>query len=179
MTSRRSRTSPTPRRAGHRRQHVRPAPVAQPIEHGADIVIHSATKWIGGHGTAIGGVVVDGGTFDWAASERFKADFVDPDPSYHGISYTGAFGNLAFILKLRVQGLRDIGRRSARSTRSCSSRASRRCRCGSRATARTRSPSPVAGAPPDRHLGQLPRPGRRTRPTSSRSSTSRAASAAS
>jgi O-acetylhomoserine (thiol)-lyase len=83
--------------------------LAQPIKHGADIVIHSATKWIGGHGTAIGGVVVDGGTFDWAASERFKADFVDPDPSYHGISYTAAFGNLAFILKLRVQGLRDIG----------------------------------------------------------------------
>ena len=83
--------------------------LAQPIKHGADIVIHSATKWIGGHGTAIGGVVVDAGTFDWAASERFKADFVDPDPSYHGISYTGAFGNLAFILKLRVQGLRDLG----------------------------------------------------------------------
>ena len=83
--------------------------LAQPIKHGADIVIHSATKWIGGHGTAIGGVVVDGGTFDWAASERFKEDFVDPDPSYHGISYTGAFGNLAFILKLRVQGLRDLG----------------------------------------------------------------------
>ena len=55
--------------------------LAQPIKHGADIVIHCATKWIGGHGTAIGGVVVDGGTFDWAASERFKADFVDPDPS--------------------------------------------------------------------------------------------------
>jgi O-acetylhomoserine (thiol)-lyase len=83
--------------------------IAQPIKHGADIVIHSATKWIGGHGTAIGGVVVDGGTFDWAASERFKADFVDPDPSYHGLSYTQAFGNLAFILKLRVQGLRDLG----------------------------------------------------------------------
>jgi len=83
--------------------------LAQPIKHGADIVIHSATKWIGGHGTAIGGVVVDGGTFDWGASERFKQDFVDPDPSYHGISYTAAFGNLAFILKLRVQGLRDIG----------------------------------------------------------------------
>ena len=83
--------------------------IAQPIKHGADIVIHSATKWIGGHGTAIGGVVVDGGTFDWAASERFKADFVDPDPSYHGISYAAAFGNLAFILKLRVQGLRDLG----------------------------------------------------------------------
>ena len=83
--------------------------LAKPIEHGADIVIHSATKWIGGHGTAIGGVVVDGGSFDWAASERFRAEFVDPDPSYHGISYTGAFGPLAFIVKLRVQGLRDLG----------------------------------------------------------------------
>ena len=84
--------------------------LAQPIKHGADIVIHSATKWIGGHGTAIGGVVVDGGTFDWAAvPSGSRQDFVDPDPSYHGISYTAAFGNLAFILKLRVQGLRDIG----------------------------------------------------------------------
>jgi O-acetylhomoserine (thiol)-lyase len=83
--------------------------LCQPIAHGADIVIHSATKWIGGHGTVIGGVVVDGGTFDWSASPRFKEDFVDPDPSYHGVSYTGAFGNLAFILKLRVQGLRDLG----------------------------------------------------------------------
>ena len=83
--------------------------LTRPIEHGADIVIHSATKWIGGHGTAIGGVVVDGGNFDWAASPRFKADFVDPDPSYHGVSYVKAFGPLAFILKLRVQGLRDIG----------------------------------------------------------------------
>ena len=82
--------------------------IARPIEHGADIVIHSATKWIGGHGTSIGGVVVDGGTFDWAASPRF-ADFTDPDPSYHGVSYTGAFGPLAFIIKLRVQLLRDIG----------------------------------------------------------------------
>ena len=83
--------------------------LCQPIKHGADIVIHSATKWIGGHGTAIGGVIVDGGTFDWAASPRFAQDFVDPDPSYHGISYTGAFGNLAFILKARVVGLRDLG----------------------------------------------------------------------
>jgi O-acetylhomoserine (thiol)-lyase len=83
--------------------------LAKPIEHGADIVIHSATKWIGGHGTAIGGVVVDGGTFDWTKSERFKQDFVDPDPSYHGVSYTAAFGPAAFIIKLRVQGLRDIG----------------------------------------------------------------------
>jgi O-acetylhomoserine (thiol)-lyase len=83
--------------------------LAKPIELGADIVIHSATKWIGGHGTVIGGVVVDSGKFDWAASPRFHEDFVAPDPSYHGVSYTGAFGPLAFILKLRVQGLRDLG----------------------------------------------------------------------
>jgi len=83
--------------------------LAQPLKHGADIVIHSATKWIGGHGTVIGGVVVDGGAFDWAASPRFHEDFVAPDPSYHGVSYTEAFGNLAYILKLRVQGLRDLG----------------------------------------------------------------------
>ena len=86
------------------------APIlSRPFEWGADIVVHSATKWIGGHGTAIGGVVVDSGKFDWAASPRFKADFVDPDPSYHGVSYTGAFGNLALILKLRVTLLRDLG----------------------------------------------------------------------
>jgi O-acetylhomoserine (thiol)-lyase len=82
--------------------------LCRPIEHGADIVIHSATKWIGGHGTSIGGVVVDGGTFDWRASGRFP-DFVEPDPSYHGVSYVEAVGNLAFITKLRVQGLRDTG----------------------------------------------------------------------
>ncbi|MDQ3689202.1 MAG: O-acetylhomoserine aminocarboxypropyltransferase/cysteine synthase [Chloroflexota bacterium] len=82
--------------------------LAKPIEHGADIVIHSATKWIGGHGTSIGGVVIDAGKFDWAGSPRF-ADFTDPDPSYHGVSYTGAFGPLAFIIKLRVQLLRDVG----------------------------------------------------------------------
>jgi O-acetylhomoserine (thiol)-lyase len=83
--------------------------IARPIDLGADIVVHSATKWIGGHGTVIGGVVVDSGKFDWSASPRFKEDFVDPDPSYHGVSYWNAFGPLAFILKLRVQGLRDIG----------------------------------------------------------------------
>jgi O-acetylhomoserine (thiol)-lyase len=83
--------------------------LVKPIELGADIVVHSATKWIGGHGTVIGGVVVDGGKFDWAAAPRFREDFVDPDPSYHGISYSAAFGPLAFILKLRVQGLRDLG----------------------------------------------------------------------
>ncbi len=83
--------------------------LTRPIEWGADIVINSATKFIGGLGTTIGGIIVDAGKFDWTKSERFKKDFVDPDPSYHGISYTTAFGNLAFILKARVQGLRDTG----------------------------------------------------------------------
>ncbi len=82
--------------------------LSRPIDHGADIVIHSATKWIGGHGTAIGGVVVDGGRFDWAGSGRFP-DFVEPDPSYHGVRYVDAFGPAAFIIKLRVQLLRDLG----------------------------------------------------------------------
>lgn len=79
----------------------------QPIKHGADIVIHSATKYIGGHGTAIGGLIVDSGKFDWT-NGRFS-EFTEPDPSYHGLVYTQAFGSLAFILKARVQGLRDIG----------------------------------------------------------------------
>ncbi len=80
----------------------------RPIEHGADIVVHSATKFIGGHGTAIGGVIVDGGRFDWAASGRFP-EFTTPDPSYHGLQYAPVFGNIAYILKARVQLLRDVG----------------------------------------------------------------------
>ncbi|MYL21693.1 aminotransferase class V-fold PLP-dependent enzyme [Halobacillus litoralis] len=79
----------------------------RPIEHGADIVVHSATKWIGGHGTAIGGVVVDGGQFDWG-NGKFPV-FTEPDPSYNGIVYTADFGTLAYITKLRVQLLRDFG----------------------------------------------------------------------
>src|ERR1700729_3502638 len=82
--------------------------LCRPIEWGADIVVESATKFIGGHGTSIGGVIVDGGKFDWKASGRFR-DFVEPDPSYHGLSYVDAFGPIAFIIKARVQGLRDIG----------------------------------------------------------------------
>ncbi len=82
--------------------------LVRPIEWGADIVVNSATKYLGGHGTAIGGVIVDAGKFDWAASGRFS-EFTEPDPSYHGLRYTEAFGPLAFILKARVQGLRDTG----------------------------------------------------------------------
>jgi O-acetylhomoserine (thiol)-lyase len=86
-----------------------PSPaLVRPIEWGADIVVNSATKFIGGHGTSIGGVIIDGGKFDWAASGRFP-EFTDPEPSYHGVSFTEAFGNLAFIIKARVQGLRDTG----------------------------------------------------------------------
>ncbi len=87
-----------------------PSPyLINPIAHGADIVIHSLTKFIGGHGTSIGGIVVDGGNFDWGNNPRFKTEFADPDPSYHGLSFAEALGNIAFIIKLRVQGLRDIG----------------------------------------------------------------------
>jgi len=80
----------------------------RPIEHGADIVVHSATKFIGGHGTAIGGIIVDSGTFDFGASGRHPS-FVEPDPSYHGLKYWEALGPGAFIAKVRVQGLRDLG----------------------------------------------------------------------
>lgn len=80
----------------------------RPIDFGADIVVHSATKFIGGHGTAIGGVIVDAGKFDWSNNPRF-AEFVDPDPSYHGLQYARVFGNIAYILKARVQLLRDVG----------------------------------------------------------------------
>lgn len=85
---------------------VTPA-LCRPIEHGADIVVHSATKFIGGHGTSIGGVIVDGGNFDWS-SGKFPG-LTEPDPSYHGLVYTEALGNLAYIIKARVQLLRDLG----------------------------------------------------------------------
>jgi O-acetylhomoserine (thiol)-lyase len=83
--------------------------LSRPIEHGADVVLHSATKWIGGHGTSIGGVVVDGGTFEWAASPRFRSFYVDPEPAYHGLRFAEAFGNAAFAVRLRVVLLRDVG----------------------------------------------------------------------
>ncbi len=80
----------------------------RPIEYGADVVVHSATKFIGGHGTTIGGVIVDGGKFDWAGSGRFP-DFTTPDKSYGGIRYAQDLGALAYILKARVQLLRNTG----------------------------------------------------------------------
>lgn len=80
----------------------------RPIDFGADIVVHSATKFIGGHGTSIGGVIVDSGKFDWAASGKFPG-LTTPDPSYNGLIYTEAVGPLAYIIKARVQLLRDTG----------------------------------------------------------------------
>jgi O-acetylhomoserine (thiol)-lyase len=79
----------------------------RPIEHGIDIVVHSCTKFIGGHGNSIGGAIVDSGKFDWA-NGRYP-ELTEPDPSYHGVKYIESFGNLAYILKARVQFLRDMG----------------------------------------------------------------------
>jgi O-acetylhomoserine/O-acetylserine sulfhydrylase len=87
--------------------------LARPIDHGADIVVASATKWIGGHGTSIGGVIVDAGTFNWS-NGRFPT-FTEPAPGYHGLRFAetfgpdGPFGNIAFIIRARVEGLRDFG----------------------------------------------------------------------
>lgn len=80
----------------------------RPIEHGADIVVHSATKFIGGHGTVMGGVIVDSGKFDWAQNDKFPG-LSKPNPSYHGVVFTEACGNLAYILKIRTTLMRDIG----------------------------------------------------------------------
>ena len=86
-----------------------PSPwLIRPFEHGADIVVHSATKFIGGHGNSIGGVIVDGGSFDFSANDKFPG-FTEPDPSYHGLSYWPALGAGSFIIKARVQMLRDLG----------------------------------------------------------------------
>ena len=78
------------------------------IEHGADVVVHSATKFIGGHGTVIGGIIVDSGNFDWAANDKFPG-LSKPNPSYHGVVLTDVAGKLAYILKMRVNLMRDTG----------------------------------------------------------------------
>ncbi|MDR0816920.1 MAG: O-acetylhomoserine aminocarboxypropyltransferase/cysteine synthase [Desulfovibrio sp.] len=85
-----------------------PPNLLRPLEHGADIVVHSATKFIGGHGTSLGGIIVDGGKFDWEGSGKF-ASVTAPSPSYHGLSFTKALGALAFVVKIRAILLRDTG----------------------------------------------------------------------
>ncbi|RAK80455.1 O-acetylhomoserine aminocarboxypropyltransferase/cysteine synthase family protein [Aspergillus fijiensis CBS 313.89] len=81
----------------------------RPIEHGADIVVHSATKWIGGHGTTIAGVVVDSGKFDWGKHAARFPQFVEPSEGYHGLKFWETFGNIAFAIRVRVEILRDLG----------------------------------------------------------------------
>ncbi len=83
--------------------------LVRPIEHGADIVVHSLTKFLGGHGTSIGGIIVDSGKFDWVANKDKFPGLTTPDPSYHGAVYTDAVGPIAYIIKARVQLLRDLG----------------------------------------------------------------------
>jgi O-acetylhomoserine (thiol)-lyase len=86
-----------------------PSPyLVNPIKHGADIVIHSATKFLGGHGTSIGGILIDAGKFDWSASGKFP-EFTEPDPSYHGLRFWDALGPITYIIKARVSVLRDTG----------------------------------------------------------------------
>ena len=82
--------------------------VIRPLEHGADIVVHSATKFLCGHGTAVAGAIVDGGSFDFSPDDKFP-QFTEPDPSYHGLAYWPALGAGSYIIKARVQLLRDIG----------------------------------------------------------------------
>jgi len=82
--------------------------LCRPLDHGADLVMHSATKWIGGHGVAIGGVLVDGGRFDWEASQRFPT-LTEPYAGYHGIDFAAEFGPAAFLMRARTEGLRDFG----------------------------------------------------------------------
>jgi O-acetylhomoserine/O-acetylserine sulfhydrylase len=81
----------------------------QPFKHGADIIVHSATKWIGGHGTSIGGIVVDSGKFDWAGNAKRFPQFNDPAEGYHGLKFVDTFGPLAFVIRVRVEILRDLG----------------------------------------------------------------------
>jgi len=82
--------------------------LVRPIDHGADIVVHSGTKWIGGHGTTIAGVVIDSGKFDWTKSGRFPG-FTEPSEGYHGLKYSETFGSVAFAIKVRIEILRDLG----------------------------------------------------------------------
>ena len=81
----------------------------RPLDHGAHIIVHSATKWIGGHGTTIGGIVVDGGKFDWGKNGKRFPQMVEPSPGYHGLKFWETFGPQALVFRLRLEYLRDLG----------------------------------------------------------------------
>ena len=131
--------------------------LCQPLAHGADLVVHSATKFLGGHGTTLGGVVVDGGRFDWR-NGNFP-EFTNPNPSYHGAVLTDVAGAGAFAAKARLEGAaRTSARPSRRSTPSSCSWASRPCPCAWSATGKRPGSGPVAGVAPQGGVGELPGP---------------------
>ena len=119
--------------------------IARPFEHGAAVVVYSATKYIGGHGTSIGGLIIDGGNFPWEEhAERFPL-LTQPDEAYHGAIWTEAakpLGPIAYVLRARVKLLRDLGAAFRPPIRSSCCKASRPCRCDFASTTRTRSSSP-------------------------------------
>lgn len=117
--------------------------LCRPFEHGADIVVHSLTKYMGGHGTSIGGIVVDSGKFDWAANKSRFPLLNTPDPSYHGVTYTEAFGPAAFIGRCRVVPLRNMGAALSPFNAFLILKAWRPWRCAWSATATTPSPWPA------------------------------------
>ena len=130
----------------------------RPIDHGADIVVHSATKFIGGHGTSIGGVVVDSGKFDWSQNDKFPG-LVEPDASYHGLKFYEALGPITYIIKLRVSLLRDIGAALSpfNSFLFLQGLETLHAAHGAPQRQRLRRGRVPAGAPQG-HVGQLPRP---------------------
>ena len=171
-TSRRWPTSPTP--PACRSSSTTPCRpyIFRPFDHGADIIVYSLTKFIGGHGTSIGGAIVDSGRFNWA-NGRFP-EFTEPDPSYHGLVFWDLFGTAraggGARRRVHHEGARrsccaTSARASRRSTRSCSCRASRRCRTGSPRTARTRAKVAAwLAAHPGGGMGELPGPAGPPRP---------------
>lgn len=117
-----------------------PTPVnCRPFEHGADIVVHSTSKYLDGHATALGGVIVDSGRFDWAAHAETFPGLTTPDETYHGVTYTDHFGPAAFIAKCRCHLMRDMGATPSPENAFCSAWASIPCICGWSAIAPTRS----------------------------------------
>ena len=144
----------------------------RPIEHGADIVVHSATKFLGGHGTTLGGIIVDGGSFDWAASGKYPA-IADPNPSYHGVSFVKAAGPAAFVTYIRA----IPARRSLRLPRSFFCRASRRSRSALSGTRKIPAKSWTSSRTIRRSSASTIRPCRTIRTMRSTRSTSRTAAA--
>jgi O-acetylhomoserine (thiol)-lyase len=151
------------------------------IEHGADIVVNSLTKWLGGHGAGIGGIVTDSGKFNWKNNPRFPL-LNNPDPNYHGLKWAhdlpAPLAPIAFALRVRTVPLRNLGAASRLTIRGSSSRAWRRCRCAWPATAKTRSRWPSSSRSIPRSRGFAIRDSKKIRPTPRPAAISRTDSAA-